>query len=157
MKGWVKAWFDQKGYGFIVPEDGSDDVFAHVYQIDGGLDALEPDSLVSFDVVVSADGRRQAQDILLLEPGDPETRSMLRPAPRQEAPAAPSARTMPPRREPLFSPQRRSELAEEAAAALLDIMKTEATDEKDCDSRDLRLEAVRAMFDALHKDAGTCR
>ena len=99
MKGWVKAWFDQKGYGFIVPDDGSEDVFAHVNQVESHLDSLAPNALVSFELVIAADGRRQAQDIILLDASSTEARPAVQHTPRPEAPASPPAR-----REPLFTP-----------------------------------------------------
>ncbi|MFJ3959250.1 cold-shock protein [Arthrobacter sp. NPDC090010] len=45
-------WFNaEKGFGFIAPEDGSQDVFAHYSAINGkGYRALEENQRVSFDV-----------------------------------------------------------------------------------------------------------
>ncbi|MBT2513386.1 cold-shock protein [Arthrobacter sp. ISL-30] len=45
-------WFNaEKGFGFISPEDGSQDVFAHYSAINsGGYRSLEENQKVSFDV-----------------------------------------------------------------------------------------------------------
>ncbi|MGP3534717.1 cold-shock protein [Microbacterium sp. RD1] len=45
-------WFNaEKGYGFIAPEDGTPDVFAHYSAIDGGgFRSLEENQRVEFDV-----------------------------------------------------------------------------------------------------------
>ena len=51
MQGKVK-WFDAtKGYGFITPDDGSKDVFAHHSAILGeGYKSLTENQVVTFDV-----------------------------------------------------------------------------------------------------------
>jgi CspA family cold shock protein len=45
-------WFDtSKGFGFITPDDGSKDVFAHHTSIQGdGYKSLNEDQEVTFDV-----------------------------------------------------------------------------------------------------------
>jgi len=48
--GTVKFYNDQKGYGFIQPEDGSKDVFVHATALErAGLRALQEGQKVSFD------------------------------------------------------------------------------------------------------------
>lgn len=51
-------WFDTtKGFGFITPDDGSKDVFAHHTAIVGdGFKSLSENQEVSFDVVEGAKG-----------------------------------------------------------------------------------------------------
>ena len=46
--GTVKKWMDGKGFGFITPADGGEDVFVHVKQVSGGEDLSEGDQ-VTFD------------------------------------------------------------------------------------------------------------
>ena len=45
-------WFNaEKGFGFIAPADGSDDVFVHYSEIQGnGFRTLEENQLVEFEV-----------------------------------------------------------------------------------------------------------
>ncbi len=51
MKGTVKWFSDQKGYGFITPEDGSKDVFVHHSAIQGdGFRSLRDGQSVEFEV-----------------------------------------------------------------------------------------------------------
>lgn len=49
-KGVVKKWFDEKGYGFIKPEDGSDDVFMHFSQWKGEGKKPTVDDKVTYDI-----------------------------------------------------------------------------------------------------------
>lgn len=50
-KGTVKWFNDQKGYGFITPEDGSKDVFVHYSSLAGeGYKSLAEGQLVEFIV-----------------------------------------------------------------------------------------------------------
>jgi len=52
MKGTVKWFNGQKGYGFIQPEDGSKDVFVHISAVErAGLHSLNEGQKVSFEVV----------------------------------------------------------------------------------------------------------
>ena len=50
--GTVKWFNDAKGYGFITPDDGSEDLFAHFSAIQmAGFKSLKEGQKVSFDVV----------------------------------------------------------------------------------------------------------
>ena len=61
MKGTVKWFNDQKGFGFITPEDGSKDLFVHHTSIMAeGFKTLAENQQVEFDVEQSDKGPRAA-------------------------------------------------------------------------------------------------
>jgi len=61
--GTVKWFNDSKGFGFITPEDGGDDLFAHFSAIQGqGFKTLAEGQRVSFDVTSGPKGK-QASNI----------------------------------------------------------------------------------------------
>ena len=50
IKGTVKFYNDQKGFGFITPDEGGKDVFVHATALErAGLPALREGQKVSFD------------------------------------------------------------------------------------------------------------
>lgn len=63
----VVKWFSsEKGYGFITPDDGSDDVFAHFSNIDSnGYRTLEEGQKVEFEITQGPKGL-QAEHIRAL-------------------------------------------------------------------------------------------
>lgn len=62
--GIVKWFSDEKGYGFIKPDDGGPDLFAHFSQITGssGFKTLKQDQRVEFEVTQGQKGK-QASNI----------------------------------------------------------------------------------------------
>jgi len=66
--GTVKWFNPNKGFGFIAPEDGSDDAFVHVSALEqAGLSSLEEGQKVSYDLEPGRNGRMAAGNIQLVE------------------------------------------------------------------------------------------
>ena len=65
-------WFNAtKGYGFIAPEDGTEDVFVHVSAVErAGLATLREGQRVDFAARPGRDGRLSAEDLSVITPTD---------------------------------------------------------------------------------------
>ena len=64
IKGKIVSWNDDKGFGFIEPEDGGKDVFVHISAVErSGLSGLADNQKVSFELEDGRDGRQMAGDI----------------------------------------------------------------------------------------------
>ena len=71
--GTVKWFNNAKGYGFIVPEEGGEDLFAHFSAVNmDGYKTLSAGDQVRFEVIVGDKGP-QATDIVLITTGSPES------------------------------------------------------------------------------------
>jgi cold shock CspA family protein len=67
MQGKVKTWVVAKGYGFIAPDDGGDDLFVHHSQLKDGLDRLAIGARLEFDAARQPDGRVRAVTVELVD------------------------------------------------------------------------------------------
>jgi len=64
--GTVKWFSNEKGYGFIVPEEGGEDLFVHYSEIDTeGFKSLDEDDRVEFSVGHTDKGPN-AQDVVVI-------------------------------------------------------------------------------------------
>ena len=65
--GTVKWFNTTKGYGFIEPEGGGNDVFVHISAVERpGLTGLADNQNVTFELQEARDGREMASDIKLV-------------------------------------------------------------------------------------------
>lgn len=58
--GKVKIWFDDKKYGFIIPDNHNKDLFVHLSGLDG-LEALQPDQKVEYSLTRGKKGLQAVQ------------------------------------------------------------------------------------------------
>ncbi len=65
--GTVKFYNEDKGYGFIAPEDGGADSFVHVTAIQAaGLRTLQKEQRVSYEVETGRNGKESAVNLVAL-------------------------------------------------------------------------------------------
>jgi CspA family cold shock protein len=67
-QGTVKWFNSQKGFGFIQPDDGGNDVFVHISAVErAGMHGLNEGQKVSFDVVANRKtGKSSAENLRAL-------------------------------------------------------------------------------------------
>jgi CspA family cold shock protein len=62
--GTVKFFNNQRGFGFIQPQDGSKDVFVHISAVErAGMATLSEGQKVSFEIERGRDGRVSAVNL----------------------------------------------------------------------------------------------
>jgi CspA family cold shock protein len=66
--GTVKWYNTVKGYGFIQPDDGSQDAFVHISAVErAGLSGLREGQKVEFELVPGRNGKSAAEDLVALD------------------------------------------------------------------------------------------
>ncbi|MDH7795873.1 MULTISPECIES: cold-shock protein [unclassified Beijerinckia] len=64
-QGTVKWFNDQKGYGFIQPDDGGKDVFVHISAVErAGMRGLNEGQKISYEIVVDKRSGKSSADNL---------------------------------------------------------------------------------------------
>lgn len=62
--GTVKFFNTDKGYGFIQPDDGSNDSFVHITAVQAaGMTTLDKEQRLNFDVEVGRNGKESAVNL----------------------------------------------------------------------------------------------
>jgi len=62
--GTVKFFNDQKGYGFIAPDDGTADAFVHISAVErSGMGTLAQNQRVSYDLEQDKRGKTSATNL----------------------------------------------------------------------------------------------
>ncbi len=66
--GTVKWFNTTKGYGFIAPDDGGNDVFVHISAVEAaGMTGLADNQKISYEMIEGRDGRSSAGELKLLD------------------------------------------------------------------------------------------
>ena len=64
QKGTVKWFNPTKGYGFIKPADGNQDVFVHISAVErAGLSTLNENQTVEYELVTGRNGKSSAENL----------------------------------------------------------------------------------------------
>ena len=64
ITGTVKFFNNDKGYGFIAPEDGSSDAFAHISAVErAGMVTLNKEQRVSYELETDRRGKTSAVNL----------------------------------------------------------------------------------------------
>ena len=62
-QGRITTWKDDKGYGFILPNDGSEQVFLHISSLSNRLRRPEGNEFVTYELKTDGKGRAQASSV----------------------------------------------------------------------------------------------
>jgi CspA family cold shock protein len=66
--GTVKWFNPSKGFGFIEPEDGSNDAFVHISAVErAGMSTLREGQKVSYDLEPGKNGKSSAENLTALD------------------------------------------------------------------------------------------
>ena len=66
--GTVKFFNTDKGYGFIQPDDGSDDSFVHISAVErAGLSTLTEGQRVQYELQVGRNGKSSAENLSVVD------------------------------------------------------------------------------------------
>lgn len=79
--GTIKSWNDERGFGFIQPAQGGDEIFVHIKAFPAGTGRPVAGLVVSFEVEPGPNGKKRAKAVQFMRQGP------RRMPPRQESPA----------------------------------------------------------------------
>ena len=63
FEGRIKSWNDERGFGFIEPAQGGDDIFVHISPIPTRRGRPQPGQPLSFEIGLNRDGKKRATNV----------------------------------------------------------------------------------------------
>lgn len=76
--GTIKTWNDERGFGFIEPTLGGEDIFVHAKAYRSGAARPAIGQRVTFEVEANPDGRKRARQVELIQPARRRVRAAAR-------------------------------------------------------------------------------
>ena len=68
FEGLLKTWNDERGFGFIQPTNGGQEIFVHIKSFPSGYGRPVLNLKITFEVEQTAEGKKRAKDIHLVRP-----------------------------------------------------------------------------------------
>src|SRR5215210_6448527 len=68
FEGTIKSWNDDRGFGFIEPSQGGDEVFVHIKAFPRAMGRPHVEQRVSFEVERDAKGKKRARSVAAVRP-----------------------------------------------------------------------------------------
>lgn len=68
LEGRLKSWNDERGFGFIEPAQGGDEIFVHVSAIPARWGQPQPGQPLSFEVGLNREGKKRATNVGVASP-----------------------------------------------------------------------------------------
>lgn len=96
IDGKLSKWNDDRGFGFIMPNNGGQEIFVHIsaFPRDGRRPLVgEP---LSFEIELGADGKKRANAVTRPRPAGADRPARPTAAPRTRGPRSPLGRLLPP-------------------------------------------------------------
>jgi uncharacterized membrane protein YsdA (DUF1294 family)/cold shock CspA family protein len=81
FEGRLKTWTDDRGFGFIEPNQGGQEIFVHIKAFPAGSGRPREGQRLSFEIEVGAQGKKRAKNVQFVRA------LAVRRGPRREAPA----------------------------------------------------------------------
>ena len=78
LKGVIKSWNDERGFGFIEPIKGGQDIFFHITAFYGGTGRPQVNQRVLFDVEPGPQGKLRARNVDLVQFARPKIKPAVR-------------------------------------------------------------------------------
>jgi len=68
LDGTIKSWDDERGFGFIAPDQGGQDIFVHIKSFEGLRERPKAGQRISFQVQLNTQGKARAINVALTKP-----------------------------------------------------------------------------------------
>lgn len=75
IEGSIKTWNDDRGFGFIEPLHGGQEIFVHIKAFTSRVGRPEVGQRVTFEVEMAPDGKKRAKRVEVVKPSRPKIRA----------------------------------------------------------------------------------